>query len=67
MFSAFHGQWDQALPFILAGEYRITLCRATGFTLAKLFLGRIFVYTYIAVLRSKGQMIRSNKTSELNT
>ena len=37
--STFHGQWDQDLPFVL-GEYRSSPCRATGFTPAKLLLGR---------------------------
>ena len=36
--SAFQGQWDKALPFVL-GEYRSTPCRATGFTPAELLLG----------------------------
>ena len=36
--SAFQGQWDEALLFVL-GEYRSTPCRATGFTPAELLLG----------------------------
>ena len=37
--SSFHGQWDQALPFIL-GEYHSSPCRATGFTPTELLLGK---------------------------
>lgn len=37
--SAFGGQWDQALPFVL-GEYHSSPSRATGFTPAELLLGR---------------------------
>ena len=36
--SACQGLWDEALPLVL-GEYRITSCRATGFTPAELSLG----------------------------
>ena len=37
--STFHGQWDQALSFVL-GDYRSSPCRATVFTPAELLLGR---------------------------
>ena len=37
-FCSLHGQWDLALLLVL-GEYRSTLCRATGFTPAELLLG----------------------------
>ena len=47
--SAFQGQWDEALPFVL-GEYRSTPCRATGFTPAKLLLGNN-IRTPLAVMR----------------
>ena len=36
--STFHGQWDQALSYVL-GEYHSSHCRATGFTPAELLLG----------------------------